>query len=323
MCDVGPHCVCVYPRVLRVSSLLQQQGLGLSVQQVIVQRCCELPPVWDARVRTGREPGAREGAGAFGMDTLTALLRQHAQEHLAVLGLSAPEPEPLSDPEASPEESSAASSSTPASPSSPTPSSSSSSSASFLLTPSALSFLKSRSPLTAALACLSACRSGGVARATSGWSGLPSYFRGAGRKEAALDGEAVSREGEALLREFPVLQAHLQAMAEPVLGPGAGAEEAGGAGAGLGAALCGKPLMGLLLSGLYRPSAWAIAGQAFQQALESQDLERALSLLELYGQGCGQQGALRDRLLAWAALEGEEGGVGWVCWGVEVTKNGL
>ncbi|KAJ8341067.1 hypothetical protein SKAU_G00333580 [Synaphobranchus kaupii] len=263
----------------RVSSLLRQEDLGLSVQQVIVQRCCELLPVWHAGVKAGRECGGRSqgrsGDGLFGLPSLTALLQQHAQEHVSVLGLSDPAPEPRSDSEAPPEET-AAMPLTPTSPRAP--------------------------PLLAALACLSACRSG-VARAISGWSGLPSYFRG-GRKEAALDGEQVTREGEALVREFPVLQAYLQAMAEPVLGPSGGPEEGA---AGLGAVLCGKPLLGLLLSGLYRPSTQALAADAFQQALASQDLGRALRLLELYGQTCSQEGALRDRLLACAALEDGEG----------------
>ncbi|KAJ8411937.1 hypothetical protein AAFF_G00155750 [Aldrovandia affinis] len=281
----------------RVSSLLLQEDLGLSVQQVIVQRCCEGLPVWDTRVRGGGEGRG----GVFGLCSVTALLQRHAQEYVSLLGLSDPASDLPSDSEASPDET-AAPPTSPTTPSTPPPSSSSSSSSSSscLLTPSALSFLKSRSPLLAALACLSACR-GGAAKAMSAWSGLPSYFR-AGRKEAVLDGDQVCKEGEALLREFPVLQAHLQAMAEPVLGcPEEGCS-------GLGAALCGKPLVGLLFSGLCRASARAMATEAFQQALSAQDLGRALSLLELYGQNCrGLQGALRDRLLACAALEEGDG----------------
>ncbi|KAG7466132.1 hypothetical protein MATL_G00161540 [Megalops atlanticus] len=288
----------------RVSSLLQQEDLGLSVQQVIVQRCCEVLPLWDTRLKAGQEAGAKAGY-VFGLGSMTVLLQLHAQEHASVLGLSDATADLPSDPEASPEEPAATPTSpvSPASPPSPPPPSSSS--ASFLLTPSALAFLKRRSPLLAALACLSACR-GGVARASSAWPGLPSYFRG-GRKEAVLDAEQVCREGETLLREFPVLQAYLQAMAVPVLGAQGGSEEGGGGGAGLAAGLCGKPLVILLLSGPCRSSTQALAAEAFQQALAAQDLGRALSLLELYGQSCGQAGALRDRLLACAALEEGEG----------------
>ena len=114
-----------------------------------------------------------------------------------------------------------------------------------------------------------------------------------------LDPEQVAREGDALLQDFPILRVYLQIMAEPVLGPGV-AEEAG-----LGAALCGKPLVSLLLGGPQGDGAQAAALEAFQQALVSRDLGRALSLLELYGRGGDQEGALRDRLLACAALGGE------------------
>ncbi|KAG9336768.1 hypothetical protein JZ751_003116 [Albula glossodonta] len=288
----------------RISSLLQQESLGLSVQQVVVQRCCELLPVWDMQVKGGGREAVRKPPedDVFGLGSVTTLLQQHAQEHVSLLGLSDPVSDPPSDSEASPDEATATPTS-PTCPSTPPPPSSTSSSSlnSFLLTPSALSFLKSHSPLLAALACLSACR-GGVTRATSSWSGLPAYFR-TGRKEAVLDGEQVAREAEALLKEFPILQTYLQAMAEPVLGaPGSPVE-----GAGLAAALCGKPLVALLLSGLCRPSTQALAAEAFQQSLTTQDLGRALSLLELYGQNCGLEGALRDRLLACAALEEVEG----------------
>ncbi|KAJ3613738.1 hypothetical protein NHX12_019984 [Muraenolepis orangiensis] len=160
-----------------------------------------------------------------------------------------------------------------------------------------------RSPLLATLACLSAARRVEVSRTQpSGWSG---YFRAGGRKDLALEPEQVAREGDTLLRDFPVLRAYLHTMAEPVLGPDAplAAEEGG-----LGAALCGKPLVSLLLGGPQGDGAQAVALEAFQQALVSRDLGRALSLLELYGSGGDQEGALRDRLLACSALEdGVEG----------------
>lgn len=283
-------------------SLLQQEGIPLSVQQVIVQRCCEALPVWDSCPGSpGREAGqGRPGDGVFGVASMTALLHQHAQEHMPTLGLTEPQSDPSSESsEASPQDVSATPAVVPTSPQSP-PAPSPSSSSSFLLTPSALSFLKSRSSLLATLACLSASR-GGTAR-SSGWSGLPSYFRG-GRKEVVLDEEQISKEGDGLLKDFPILRAHLQAMAQPVLGTLVGDSEEGGG--GLGTALCGRPVVGLLLSGPQGGSAQAAAAEAFQQALTSRDLGRALSLLELYGQGCSQERALRDKLLACAALEGE------------------
>ncbi|XP_062324940.1 zinc finger FYVE domain-containing protein 26 isoform X2 [Osmerus eperlanus] len=287
----------------RLLSLLQQEGLRLSVQQVVLERCCEALPVWSWGPGAGGETG-EGGPGdraVFGAASLEELLTQHAQEHLTMLGLAEAPSDASSGSESSPEEITASPTSLSSSPplsSTPAPSSSSP----FLLTPSSLSFLKSRSPLLAALACLSASRGRGAARAPpSGWSGFSSYF--SGRKEVALDAEQISREADSLLREFPILRAYLQTMAQPVLGELPVGEEAG-----LGATLCGKPLAGLLLSGLQPGGAQAVAAQAFQQALSSGELRRALSLLELYRLDV-QEGALRDRLLACAALEDGAGGV--------------
>uniref|UniRef100_A0A8C3A898 Zinc finger FYVE domain-containing protein 26 n=1 Tax=Cyclopterus lumpus TaxID=8103 RepID=A0A8C3A898_CYCLU len=252
----------------RVLSLLQQDGLRLSVQQVIVQRCCETLPVWiSCPADDGDSNQAKKDDGVFGVASLSVLLQQHAQEHVSTLGITEPQSEPSSD--------------------------------SFLLTPSALSFLKSRSPLLATLACLSACK-GEIARTqSSGWSG---YFRSS-RKEVCLDGEQISREADNLLKEFPILRAYLHTMAEPLLGALLSEGEQGSA--GLGAVVCGKPVVSLLLSGPQDEVTQAVAAEAFQKALTSRDLSRALSLLELYGQGSSQEGALRDRLLACAALEDE------------------
>ena len=294
VCD----CVCVC--VSRLLSLLQQEGLRLSVQQVVLERCCEAMPVWSWGPGAGGETGegGQGDRAVFGAASLEELLQQHAQEHLTTLGLAEAPSDNSSGSESSPEEITASPTSLSSSPplsSTPAPSSSSS----FLLTPSSLSFLKSRSPLLAALACLSASRGRGAARAPpSGWSGFSSYF--SGRKEVALDAEQISREADSLLREFPILRAYLQTMAQPVLGEPPAGEEAG-----LGATLCGKPLAGLLLSGLQPGGSQAVAAQAFQQALSSGELGRALSLLELYRLDV-QEGALRDRLLACAALEGEK-----------------
>lgn len=280
----------------RVLSLLQQEGLRLSVQQVVIQRCCEALPFWDSQtvaLSQGQPKIAGLNGGAFCPVSIAALLQQCAQECAPSLDLS----DPSSESEVSLEDMSATStnlSTSPPSPSSCPPST-------FLLTPSALSFLKSRSSLIAALACLSASR-GGVTRATSsGWSGLPSYFRGSGRKEAVLDGDQIAREGEDLLKNFPILRMYLRVMAEPVQGVSFEAEE------GLGAALCGKPVVGMLFSGLQGSVGQTIAAEAFQQALNSKDLNRALDLLELYAQPCSQEGALRDKLLACTALQGSSG----------------
>lgn len=284
----------------RVLSLLQQEGMRLSVQQVIVQRCCESLPLWISHSDDGSDSGpAEKDEGAFSVASLSALLQQHAPDHMTALGLSEPPSEASSESETSGEERSVSPSVLSASP----PPNSSASAGSFLLTPSALSFLKSRSPLLATLACLSASKGEAARSQSSGWSG---YFR-SGRKEAVLDGEQISRETDALLKEFPVLRTYLHTMAEPVLGTALGDGEDGSP--GLGAAVCGKPLVGLLLSGPQEEATQAVAAEAFQKALNSKDLNRALRLLELYGRGGSQEGALRDRLLACAALDDGDRGV--------------
>lgn len=284
----------------RVLSLLQQEGLRLSVQQVIVQRCCESLPVWISCPGSERDSGvATKDEGAFSVAALSALLQKHARDHMASLGISEPPSDVNSESEASGDDRSA----TPTMLSTSPPSNAAASANSFLLTPSALSFLKSRSPLLATLACLSACKGEAARSQPSGWSG---YFR-SGRKEVVLDGEQIAREADGLLKEFPILRTYLHTMAEPVLGTPLQDGEEGSA--GLGAVVCGKPLVSLLLSGPQEEAAQAVAAEAFQKALDSKDLNRALTLLELYGQGCSQEGALRDRLLACAAFEDSDGGI--------------
>ncbi len=288
--------------ISRVLSLLQQEGLRLSVQQVIIQRCCETLPVWTSCPGDGRDSCRdKKDEGVFSVPSLSLLLQQHAQEHMTALGITKPQAESSSESEASVDDHSTTPSNLSTSPTSPTSSrpQSPSSSNSFLLTPSALSFLKSRSPLLATLACLSACKGETARTQSSAWS---SYFRSS-RKEVVLEGEQISREADDLLKGFPILRSYLHTMAEPVLGTMLGEGEEGSA--GLGTLVCGKPLVSLLLSGPQEEAAQAVAAEAFQKALSSRDLGKALSLLELYGQGCSQEGALRDHLLACAALEGK------------------
>ncbi|XP_061156343.1 zinc finger FYVE domain-containing protein 26 isoform X1 [Syngnathus typhle] len=279
----------------RLLALLREAGLGLNVQQVIIQRCCKVLHVGSTFPDQVQDPiQARRDDAVFSVSALTLLLRRHAGKHASTLGMT----ELTSDAESvSLDDTSTSSSASSASSANPSPPPTSA--PSFLLTPSALAFLKSRSSLVAALACLSASKGEGARSQPTGWSG---YFR-SGRKEALLDGEQISREADTLLQDFPVLRSYLNAMAEPVLGPSFSDDE------GLGAQVCGKPLVGLLLAGPREEAARGVAVDAFQQALASKDVDRALRLLELYGPDCGQQGELRDRLLAWAALEGDEEGV--------------
>uniref|UniRef100_A0A3P9NXU7 Zinc finger FYVE domain-containing protein 26 n=1 Tax=Poecilia reticulata TaxID=8081 RepID=A0A3P9NXU7_POERE len=291
----------------RVLSVLQQEGLRLSVQQVIVQRCCDVLPVWRSRPADETSSGdGRRAGGAFSVESLSLLLQTHSQGHKAMLAMVEPPPSDCSsesevsadEPSSSPTHLSTSPPSSSTSSSSTLSSSASSSSTTFLLTASALSFLKSRCPLLATLACLTACK-GEAPRPKS--SGLSGYFR-SGRKEVFLDAEQISREADSLLRRFPILKAYLHTMAEPVLGTPLCEGEEGSA--DLGGAICGKPLIGLLLCGPQEELTQALAAEAFKNAVVTKDLGRALALLELYGQGGSQQRELKDRLLVCAALEG-------------------
>ncbi|XP_054913049.1 zinc finger FYVE domain-containing protein 26 isoform X2 [Poeciliopsis prolifica] len=299
----------------RVLSVLQQEGLRLSVQQVIVQRCCDALPVW--RLRPANEMSSGDGgrAGeAFSVDSLSLLLQTHCESYKTMQTMLAMAEPPAADcsseseasadePTSSPIHLSTSPPSSSTSSSSGSSSSASSSSNTFLLTASALSFLKSRCPLLATLACLTACK-GEAPRAKS--SGLSGYFR-SGRKEVFLTAEQISREADGLLKEFPILKAYLHAMAEPVLGISFGEGEEGST--DLGGAICGKPLIGLLLCGPQEELTQVLAAEAFKNAVLTKDVGRALTLLELYGQGGSQQGELKDRLLVCAALEEEAEGV--------------
>ncbi|XP_014898779.1 zinc finger FYVE domain-containing protein 26 [Poecilia latipinna] len=288
----------------RVLSVLKQEGLQLSIQQVIVQRCCDVLPVWRSRPADETSSGdGRRAGGAFSVDSLSLLLETHSQGHKAMLAMvEPPPPDCSSESEVSADEPSSSPTNLSTSPPSSSASSSSTSST-FLLTASALSFLKSCCPLLATLACLTACK-GEAPRPKS--SGLSGYFR-SGRKEVFLDAEQISREADGLLRGFPILKAYLHTMAEPVLGTPLGEGEEGSA--DLGGAICGKPLIGLLLCGPQEELTQTLAAEAFKNAVVTKDLGRALALLELYGQGGSQQGELKDRLLVCAALEGGAEGV--------------
>lgn len=278
----------------RVLSLLQQEGLRLSVPEVIVQKCCETLPIWTST------PGSEtefSKYSVFDVTTLSLLLQEHAQKHMSTLGIMKDCPsEASSESENSEEDQSTTLSSLSTSTLSLT--SSQLTSSSFLITPSALTFLKSRSPLLATLACLSASK-GEPAKAQK------SFFW-SGRKEVVLDGEQISKEVDNLLKEFPILRFYMNSMVEPILDVPLGEGEE----VGLGPVLCGKPLVSLLFSGPQEEVAQSVAAEAFKKALITKDLKRALSLLDLYGQGTSQEGALKDRLLACAALEEGDRGFG-------------
>ncbi|XP_066550908.1 zinc finger FYVE domain-containing protein 26 isoform X2 [Amia ocellicauda] len=254
----------------RISSLLNQEELNISISQVIVHRCCESLPLWDT-CQQKQDPSLLDGIGT--------LVRQYAEQYVPDLYGQSPLP-------GGPSEETIAQSSPPLSPDGSTQ---------FFLTASALNFLKSRSSLLATIACLNASKGTKIAK-----SGLSSWRDFRGKKEAQLDLEQISRECQQLLKEFPILQSFLNTMSEPVLG----AQEED---SGLVVSLCGKPVATLVFSGLHCRATQDVAADAFQQVLSSKDFVRALSILELYGQQSEGVDRMKDIILTCAAVEESEG----------------
>ncbi|XP_041121838.1 zinc finger FYVE domain-containing protein 26 isoform X1 [Polyodon spathula] len=254
----------------RISSLLHKEELNLSIQQVIVSCSCESLPLWDMR-KQGQSPSLLDSVGGF--------VQQYAEQYLPNLETAFPT-------STEGREDVTAAVSPPVSPGGSTQ---------FILTPSALGFLKSRSSLLATLACLTASK--GVKAAKTG---LSSWRDFRGKRETPLDLEQITKECDHLLQEFPVLERFLRTMSEPLEGS---PEEP----AGLVGALCGQPYSGLVLSGVHCRSTLGIAAGAFQQALVSGALSRALSILEQYGQEGQGLSHMQDVLLSCAAVEEADG----------------
>ncbi|XP_058843286.1 zinc finger FYVE domain-containing protein 26-like isoform X1 [Acipenser ruthenus] len=254
----------------RISSLLHKEELNLSIQQVIVSCSCESLPLWDTR-KQGQNPSLLDSVGGF--------VQQYAEQYLPNLETAFPT-------STEGREDVTAAVSPPVSPGGSTQ---------FILTPSALSFLKSHSSLLATLACLTASK--GVKTAKTG---LSSWRDFRGKRETPLDLEQITKECDHLLQEFPVLERFLRAMSEPLEGS---PEEP----AGLVGALCGQPCSGLVLSGVHCSSTLGIAAGAFQEALVTGALSRALSILQQYGQEGQGLSHMQDVLLSCAAVEEVDG----------------
>ncbi|MGH0143881.1 UNVERIFIED_CONTAM: hypothetical protein FKN15_044643 [Acipenser sinensis] len=268
-CTHSPHTLHSH-RLHRISSLLHKEELNLSIQQVIVSCSCESLPLWDTR-KQGQNPSLLDSVGGF--------VQQYTEQYLPNLETAFPT-------STEGREDVTAAVSPPVSPGGSTQ---------FILTPSALGFLKSRSSLLATLACLTASK-----RVKTAKTGLSSWRDFRGKRETPLDLEQITKECDHLLQEFPVLERFLRAMSEPLEGS---PEEP----AGLVGALCGQPCSGLVLSGVHCSSTLGIAAGAFQQALVTGALSRALSILQQYGQESQGLSHMQDILLSCAAVEEVDG----------------
>ncbi|XP_025940334.1 zinc finger FYVE domain-containing protein 26 isoform X2 [Apteryx rowi] len=251
----------------RLSSLLAKEELNLNVQQVIVNCCCEPLSLCSAR---------QNSQTMSILANISSLARLYAYNCLPDVEI------PIHNPATASEDVSTQA------PSSVTDLNQST------LTASSLDFLKSQSRLMATVACLSASNVQKIPKSNLSWM----EFRG--KREVPLGLEQISRECEALLKEFSVLERFLLTMFEPLQNQ---QEE----GSSLASVLCGKTHVSLVLLGLHSTTAVEVLMGVFEQALTAKDWARALKVLDLYSQGMEELASVKDAVLGCAAADGKDG----------------
>lgn len=161
------------------------------------------------------------------------------------------------------------------------------------LTATCLDFLKSQSKLTATVACLSASNIQKIPKSSLSWMEFWD------KRELPLGLEQISRECEALLKEFPILERFLLTMFEPLQNQ----QEEGGSLAGV---FSGRAYVPLVLLGLHSSTAVKVLVEVFEQALAAKDWTRALKVLDLYSQDVEELFDVKDAVLSCAAAEGKK-----------------
>ncbi|XP_063804247.1 zinc finger FYVE domain-containing protein 26 [Pseudophryne corroboree] len=251
----------------RLSSLLKKENLGLDVEQVIVDYCCEPLSICHARKVSQAQ-------------SLSLSIQHSVQQCVEVTLPNIPIPVSMCVQDG--EDSDICKAFSPDF----TP---------YTLTASALNFLKTKSSLAAAIACLGATKSLKPTKSGLSWMEL----RG-NKKESPLEMEAIAKECDSLLSEFPVLQRFINLMSEPFRD---GPQEANG----FSSPVCGKPCAALVLLGLHSTSATGVVTEALQEALSKKDWINAFKVLSLYDRDLKDLEKVRDALLCCAAAEEKEG----------------
>ncbi|KAM6171570.1 zinc finger FYVE domain-containing protein 26 isoform 1-T1 [Erethizon dorsatum] len=253
----------------RLAALLAQEGLSLSVPQVIIDCCCE-PLTLCSSLQSQQTSSL--------LTQLGVLAQQYTSYFLDDVPLSAPSsPRPTENPTSEKKHCSYPKDSSPPA-----------------LTSSALAFLKSCSKLLATVACLGASQGSKVSKPSLSWKELR------GRREVPLTAGQVAQECEHLLEQFPMLKASLLAAWEPLRGS---SEQ----GKSLAASLCGQANLSTVLLGLHSPLALDVLTEAFEEALVARDWPRALQLIRVYGQDVDGLSNIRDAVLSCAAACDKEG----------------
>ncbi|OXB72307.1 UNVERIFIED_CONTAM: hypothetical protein H355_014227 [Colinus virginianus] len=251
----------------RLSSLLTREELSLNVQQVIVNCCCERLSLCNSR---------QKSQAKCLLKSISNLAHQYANSCLPDVEIPFSHCVMASEDVCAQAPSSMADLSQNA------------------LTASCLDFLKSQSKLTATVACLSASNIQKIPKSSLSWMEFWD------KRELPLGLEQISRECEALLKEFPILERFLLAMFEPLQNQ----QEEGGSLAGV---LSGKTYIPLVLLGLHSSTAVKVLMEAFEQALAAKDWARALKVLDLYSQDEEELISVKDAVLSCAAAEGRDG----------------
>ncbi|KAE8587814.1 hypothetical protein XENTR_v10022121 [Xenopus tropicalis] len=254
----------------RLSSLLDKENLGVSVEQVIADYCCE--PMSFCNVRKHKHA--------------QCVMRSIGQITWHCVELTLPDME-INIPSCGHDEEDKIGASSPAS---PAPDHNQR-----YLTASALNFLKSKSRIAAAVACLSAAKSQKPTKSGLSWMELIGS-----KKESPLDMENIAKECDSLLLEFPVLQRFISAMSAPF-------QDCPSEGNGFASTLCGKPCSALALLGLHSPTANAVVTEAFQEAVSAKEWSRPLQILDLYSYDLKDLVGIRDAILSCAAAEEKDG----------------
>uniref|UniRef100_A0ABM5FA00 Zinc finger FYVE domain-containing protein 26 n=1 Tax=Pogona vitticeps TaxID=103695 RepID=A0ABM5FA00_9SAUR len=255
----------------KLSLLLTKEELNLNVQQVIINCCCKALPL----CRTRQSSQARSL-----LTNISSLAHLHAYHCLPDVEV------PVHNPAMDSEDMSS-------DPSSTLPSQNQ-----HTLTASTLSFLKSQSKLTAVVACLNVSKDVSKVQRTPKQSLSWMEFRG--KREVPLSMEQISKECDALLKEFPFLENFLLTMCEPLLD----SQDEGKCSA---SGLCGNYCISLIFLGLHSYKAAEVLTETFEQALMARDWSRALKILDLYSQDMEELITVRDAVLSCAAADDKRG----------------
>ncbi|KAM8921326.1 LOW QUALITY PROTEIN: zinc finger FYVE domain-containing protein 26 [Pelodytes ibericus] len=253
----------------RLSSLLEKENIGLNVEQVIVNCCCDPLLFW-----TTMKP--------IQAQVLLCRIRQSA---LQCVNIFLPDTDiPIScctqdiDTSLPSESASLASDSN-----------------QHFFTTSTLNFLKSNSNLTAALACLTAARNRKPPKSGLSWIELRSN-----RKESPLEMEHITKECDLLLSDFPVLQRFLSSMSAPFTDNLTDGDECVKSN-------CGKMQATLLLLGFHTSAAIELIMEVFQKFVSERNWKCVLQILDFCTGEMEDLIEVKDALLCCAAAEEKDG----------------